>query len=228
MTTPGLDVASESLRAELVSLATRYHKAGWMLGTSGNLSARFEGPHGATCVVTASGLDKGALTVDDFVEVTLDGTMVGAGPGRRPSAETSIHTAIYDALPGVTAALHVHSVASTELGRRHGTTAPLHLVDLEMLKGWGMWSPGAEAELPVFDNHSDVPRIAAELSSWLRRPKPRTSPAPAMLIAGHGLTAWGATLSEAHRHVEITEFMCRIGLARLPAEPQPLSTTATS
>ena len=84
-----------------------------------------------------------------------------------------------------------------------------------------MWTPGAEAELPVFANHPEVPRIAAELFEWLT-PKGHTvgpmNPAPAMLIAGHGLTAWGASLKEAHRHVEITEFMCRVGLARLPTE----------
>ena len=220
MATHGLSPASEALRNDLVALAHRYHAAGWMLGTSGNLSARFEGPDGPAFVITASGLDKGALSLQDFVEVNLDGVMIGRGDNRKPSAETSIHTAAYNALPAANAVLHVHSVASTELGRRHGTEAPIHLADLEMLKGWGMWTPGAQAELPVFENHAEVPRIATELADWLtktRHEADSVAPAPAMLIAGHGLTAWGASLDEAHRHVEITEFMCRVGLARLPA-----------
>ncbi|MDP6945830.1 MAG: hypothetical protein QF464_16895 [Myxococcota bacterium] len=28
------------------------------------------------------------------------------------------------------------------------------------------------------------------------------------------MTAWGASLTEAHRHIEITEFLCRLGLSR--------------
>jgi len=190
-----------------------------MLGTSGNLSARFPGTDRASFVITASGLDKGALGLDDFVEVSLEGDLIARGPERRPSAETSIHSAVYRALPAVSATLHVHTVASTELGRVHGPKGgPIHLSDLEMLKGWGMWEPGAQAALPVFANHPEVPKIAGDLTAWLERPgdaSPR--PAPAMLIAGHGMTAWGSTLEDAHRHVEITEFFCQLGLSRLPS-----------
>lgn len=191
-----------------------------MLGTSGNLSARFDGADGPAIVITASGLDKGALGPDDFVEVNLDGELIACGADRRPSAETSIHVAVYRALPAVNATLHVHTVASTELGRLHGTDSPIDLDGLEMLKGWGMWEPDARAALPVFANHAEVPKIADDLSSWLERaPDGDTQSAPAMLIAGHGMTAWGTTLDEAHRHVEITEFFCQLGLSRqLPGQ----------
>lgn len=210
-----LDPASRSQRDALTALASRYHAAGWMLGTSGNLSARFQGTDGPSIVITASGLDKGALGPDDFVEVSLEGALLACGEGRRPSAETSIHVAIYQALPSVNAALHVHTVASTELGRLHGPTHPIDLEDLEMLKGWGMWEPNAKAALPVFTNHAEVPKIAEDLARWLARtPDGNRQAAPAMLIAGHGMTAWGATVDEAHRHVEITEFFCQLGLSR--------------
>jgi len=211
-----LDDASLSARKRLVELATRYHATGWMLGTSGNLSARYEGEKGPAFVITASGLDKGTLGVEDFVELNIEGELIGSGPGKRPSAETSIHQAIYATQPDAQAALHVHSVASTELGLVHGTDKALRLSELEMLKGWGFWEPGARAELPIFANHPDVPLIAKELAEWLRSPiKEDAHKAPAMLIAGHGMTAWGCNLDEAHRHVEITEFMCRVSLERL-------------
>ena len=57
MTARRLDSASRSQRDALVALARRYHAAGWMLGTSGNLSARFTGMSGPAVVITASGLD---------------------------------------------------------------------------------------------------------------------------------------------------------------------------
>ena len=81
-----------------------FDRRGWAMGTSGNLSARLDGPE---FVITASGRHKGRLTVDDFV--------VPGRPGERnkPSAETAIHEAIYRRLPETRAILHAHTVAST-------------------------------------------------------------------------------------------------------------------
>ncbi len=206
---PGaLDGASLDLRRRTAALAARYHSAGWMLGTAGNLSARFLGSDGThRAVITASGCDKGRLGDEDFVEVDEGGALVAAGPGRRASAETSIHVAIYRSLPAVAAVHHVHTVAST-LARPADGHVPgeIRFRDLEMIKGWGLWEPGFEACLPVFANHPKVPDIARDLAEWLREPRP----VPAMLIAGHGLTAWGESLDATLRHVEITEFMCRV------------------
>ena len=214
-----LDVASLEARERLVDLAKRYHAAGWMLGTSGNLSARYEGTRGPALVVTASGLDKGLLGSEDFVEVDLEGQLIGQGPHRRPSAETSIHLAVYQACPEVRVVLHVHSVASTEVARRHEAPTPIRMTELEMLKGWGFWEPGATADLPVFKNHAHVPSIAEDLRAWLHEPpSAQAHKAPAMLIAGHGLTAWGHSFEEAHRHLEITEFLSRVCLARMGPE----------
>lgn len=181
-----------------------------MLGTSGNLSATFEAEDGCPAVViTASSRDKGSLSLDDFVELRA-GAVSAAPPGRRPSAETSVHQAIYDKVPAARAALHVHTVASTLA--HPGTDLPgtLDLTGMEMVKGWGLWEPGEAAELPVFANHADVPTIADEIRAYLSIPRT----VPALLIAGHGLTAWGDSIAAAHRHVEITEFLCRVILAR--------------
>ncbi len=204
--------ASLAARRGLVSLAHRYHGAGWLLGTSGNLSARLPGPDGDfRVVVTASGKDKGALTVDDFVEIDARGAIVEAAPGERASAEASIHLAVYRTHPDVHVVLHVHTVSST-LARPDGPLpGALTFRDVEMIKGWGLWAEGAEAGLPVFANHAHVPTIASEIEAFYA-----AGPAevPALLIAGHGITAWGATLFDANRHVEVTEFLCQLARAR--------------
>ena len=51
---------------------------------------------------------------------------------------------------------------------------------------------------------------AADVAEFLATPRS----VPALVIAGHGITAWGDDLAAAHRHVEITEFLCRLELAR--------------
>lgn len=207
-----LHAASFAARRRLVELGSRYHGAGWLLGTSGNLSARFDAEHTPPrMVVTASGLDKGNITVDDFVEVDIgSGEVVAAAGGRRPSAEASIHLAVYRRVRAARAVLHVHTVASTLALPAGSVPGTIPFQDLEMIKGWGLWEPAAVAHLPVFTNHPDVGRIAADIE----RATPERPPVPALLIAGHGLTAWGEDLDAAHRHVEITEFLCRVRVER--------------
>lgn len=208
-----LEAASLGARRRLMELGARYHDAGWLLGTSGNLSARFASADGTRrVVITASGLDKGRIPEDGFVELDVSsGEVVGRGdPGRQPSAETCIHLEIYRGAPTAAAVLHVHTVASTLAGLG-SAPATLDLSGLEMVKGWGLWEPEASAALAVFANHAHLPAIAADVSAWLESPRR----VPALLIAGHGLTAWGESLDAAHRHVEITEFLCRVHLERL-------------
>ena len=211
MTTPGLSAESLQLRGALCELAARYHGAGWMMGTSGNLSARFDGAAGdQRCVITASGHPKGDLGLEDFVEMSLDGDTIGAGDGQRPSAETSIHLAIYRQVPEARAVLHVHTVASTLLEATAGEPATINFTGYEMVKGWGLWGEGDSAELPVFPNHSEVPRIAVDVERWLST----AQSVPAMVIRRHGLTAWGDSLKTADRHLEVAEFLCRVAERR--------------
>lgn len=229
--TPPLSDATLEARTQLVALGARYHRAGWLLGTSGNLSARVATPSGERVVVTASGRDKGHLGREDFVELDLDGVLVAAGDGRlradpiatpepgrcRPSAEASIHLALYRTRPAARVALHVHTVASTLAAADDAfpdapATPRLTFGGLELIKGWDVWDEGAVAHLPVFPNWSQVPRIAADIEAFYRtHPDERV---PALLIAAHGITAWGPDAFSANRHLEVAEFLCRVALAR--------------
>ena len=124
---------------ELAAQGREFYPRGWMYGTSGNLSVRLE-ESPLRIGVTASGVDKGSLSAEDIVTIER-----GAEPfpaHLRPSAETSIHEAVYTALEDVNAVLHVHTPASTVLSMRvnDGTTlGHLHLQGYEMLKGLGFW-----------------------------------------------------------------------------------------
>jgi methylthioribulose-1-phosphate dehydratase len=213
---PPLSEASLDARRQLVELGARYHRMGWLFGTSGNLSARFDSPMGDRFVVTASGRDKGRLTDIDFVEVDLEGTLHAAGPNGRPSAETTIHLAVYRTRPDTRVALHVHTVASTlalpTMKRAHPDQPRIEFAGLELIKGWDLWDEGVTASLPVFPNHAHVPEIGKDIEAFYRaHPAERV---PALLIATHGITAWGRSFFEANRHLEVTEFLCQTALAQ--------------
>lgn len=197
-------------REELCAIGRHYYRQGWLFGTSGNLSARLSSD---TFVVTASGRDKGQLTVDDFVIASVDdgGRAVDA-KGPRASAESSLHAALYDRDATIGWVLHTHTVASALLAptATHNGVEHTEFQSLEMIKGYGLWTEGAIAALPVFPNHGDVRKIADEVSAYYATPRD----VPAFVIAGHGITAWGASAADARRHLEVTEFLCQVARAR--------------
>ncbi|WP_280181522.1 S-methyl-5-thioribose-1-phosphate isomerase, partial [Nocardia farcinica] len=82
--------------ARIAATARELYARGWMPGTAGNLSVRT----GDTAVVTASGLAKGELSATDMVRVAIADSTPLPGQDRRPSAETTIHTAVYRATGG--------------------------------------------------------------------------------------------------------------------------------
>ena len=80
--------------------------------------------------------------------------------------------------------------------------AYLEVSNLEMLKGIaGITTHQSAVRIPVLANDQDLGRLS-------RRAGPHLERAPAgLLIAGHGLYAWGQNLGEARRHLEILEFL---------------------
>lgn len=91
--------------------------------------------------------------------------------------------------------------AGREASEEEGV-AYLEVRNLEMLKGIaGITTHRSEVRVPVLANDQDLARLS-------RRAVPHLGRAPAgLLIAGHGLYAWGQGLSEARRHLEILEFL---------------------
>lgn len=201
-------------RAALADMAAEFYRRGWMPGTAGNLSARTTA---SQLWITASGLPKGRLDTQDFILVDVDtGAVVERQrPAQKPSAETSIHRAIYRLFPSARACLHVHSVDTCiALGRMTPDRPTLLLPPLEVLKVFDLWEQDPAVELEVFANQLDVPSIAREIEArYLERP-PRIS---ALAIRDHGVTVWGDSLQGAFNRTEIVEFiMSYVARSTLP------------
>lgn len=180
---------------ELVDVVRRLHARNLAVGTGGNFSAVCD----AGLVITASGVDKGGLRVEQLVVVNEKGVVI-EGTGK-PSAETAIHLALV--ARGARAVLHVHSVWNTLLSSNH--TNELVITGFEMLKGLaGVTTHEHHERVPVLANSQDVPHLARQIERAL---EPTTH---GVLVAGHGLTTWGASLAEAFRHVEIFEFLFEV------------------
>ncbi|HEY7216211.1 MAG TPA: methylthioribulose 1-phosphate dehydratase [Thermoanaerobaculia bacterium] len=194
-----MDLSDRDPRHVLASAARLFYQRGWMMGTAGNLSLRLGD---GTFWITASGKQKGRLQPEDFLRVAPGGEIVERGREEdRPSAETSLHDAIYRLFPEAGACFHVHSIPGNVAARLTAGDA-LRLPPLEMIKGFGIWEEEPEVDLPVFRNHLHVPTIAEQMIARFQAAPPRV---PGFLIRDHGLTAWGRDADAALNHVELFE-----------------------
>jgi methylthioribulose-1-phosphate dehydratase len=196
-----------TLAREIAEIGRGFYCRGWALGTSGNLSAVVEADP-LRLAITASGLDKGRLAPSQILEIDADEKVI-LGRGK-PSSEAAIHIAIVQGR-SAGAVFHTHSVSSTVLSQRHARARGVELRGYEMLKGLeGVRSHEHAEWLPILDNSQDMRKLSTEVRDLLGR----DSRIHGLLLGGHGLYTWGATIREAKRHVEIFEFLMEV-LVRL-------------
>jgi len=178
---------------------------GWAPATGGNMSVRQDDKF---CLLSESGKDKGALTRDDFIQVEIANNNVPSG--RKPSAETGLHTLIYRLFPDAGVVLHTHTVNSTVLSRVEKSAA-LTLQGYEMQKTLaGQNSHLDSVSVALFDNDQDIEALAGRIERFAAAQPLRY----AFLLRGHGLTCWGRDVNEARRHLEGLEFLFQCELQR--------------
>lgn len=181
---------------------------GWAPATGGNMSVREDAQW---CWLSESGKDKGSLTNRDFLQVEIATNQ--APSGRKPSAETGLHTLIYRLFPEANAVLHVHTVNATVLSRIE-KSAELVLSGYEMQKSLsGQTSHLDSVPVAIFDNDQDIDALARRIEHYASE-RPLNY---GFLLRGHGLTCWGRDVAEARRHLEGLEFLfeCELRLRQL-------------
>lgn len=189
------------LSVSLAEIAKEFYTRGWLLGTSGNLSAVVQ--REPLCLaMSPSGVDKGELRPEQVLSIDERARIVSAHAGK-PSDESLLHIRIVkDRAAG--AVLHTHSIWNTILSDFYASAGGVTIEGYEMLKGLHGVRTHEHAEwLPIIENSQDMPALAATIGMTLKEhPK-----AHGFLLRRHGLYSWGDTLAHARRHIEILEFL---------------------
>ena len=188
---------------ELIAAGRFIDSKGWVPATSGNFSARLSD---GKIAITVSGKHKGCLQRDDIMLIDSNGIALD---GKKPSAETLLHTALYQRFPEVQAVLHPHSSNATLAARLFKDE--IILADYELLKALaGVNTHETTVSIPIFGNDQNIPRLAAVVESYLDQHEA----VHAYIIASHGFYTWGASVTDTLRHLEALEFLfdCEIRL----------------
>jgi methylthioribulose-1-phosphate dehydratase len=188
---------------ELIAAGRFIDSKGWVPATSGNFSAKLSD---GTIAITVSGKHKGHLQRDDIMLIDAEGCSLD---GQKPSAETLLHTALYQRYPQVQAIFHPHSINATLAARlfKH----EIVLEDYELLKALsGIDTHESRITIPIFANDQNIPRLAIAVDEYLDQ----HGDIHAYIIAGHGFYTWGGSVAETLRHLEALEFLfdCEIRL----------------
>lgn len=191
----------EEMARGIVAVARGFYGRGWLMGTSGNLSAVVQ-REPLRLAITASGVDKGELSREQVILIDENARLLNDYPGK-PSDESLLHVCIAEQR-GAGAVLHTHSIWNTILSDLHANDGGVRIEGYEMLKGLaGVRTHDHSEWLPIVDNSQDMPALAQTVSVILNE----HPLAHGFLIRRHGLYTWGENLAQAKRHVEILEFL---------------------
>src|ERR1044072_6158262 len=145
----------EHIASRLAAVAKGFHARGWLVGTSGNLSAVVQ-REPLRIAMSASGVDKGELRVEQILSIDENARVVGQDGGK-PSDESLLHIRIVKER-GAGAVLHTHSIWNTIASDLHASSGGVRIEGYEMLKGLhGVQSHEHSEWLPIIEHSQDMP-----------------------------------------------------------------------
>jgi len=178
-------------RNALVEAAHRLHEMGCLPASDGNFSARAER---SLFWISTSGIEKGSISVDDFVLIDDAGhTVEGNG---KPSSEWFLHLAIYQHRDEVNSILHAHPPYLSAFAAAHKVPDSAILAEAELAIGGICLVPYAAP---------GTANLATEVVTCV-------TPCGIYLLENHGAVAVGRETAHALHRLERAEFLARVSL----------------
>ena len=181
------------LRADIVEIGRRLWLRGYVASNDGNISVRL-GPD--RLLMTPASVSKGFMAAEMMVVTDLDGSVVEAAPGRKPSSEALMHLVAYRERPDIGAVVHAHPPLSTGFAV---AGIPLDRAVLAEV----VTTLGA---IPIADYGTPSTRELADTVAPLVRAH------DGLLLANHGALALGTDLFSAYYKMETIEHFAQISL----------------
>ena len=188
-----MQLETESFRNDIVEIGRRLWARGYVASNDGNISVRL-GPD--RLLMTPASVSKGFMTAEMMVITDLDGKVIQAAPGRKPSSEALMHLVAYRQRPDIKAVVHAHPPTATGFAV---AGIPLDRAVLaEVVTTLG--------SIPIAEYGTPSTRELADTVAPLLRAH------DGVLLANHGAIALGADLFSAYYKMETIEHFATISL----------------
>ena len=182
-------IEEQPAREDIIRIGRLLFDKGWVASNDGNISIRLDG---SRILATPTGMCKGMMHADDLLILDRRGNKLSGT--RERTTEINMHLTIYDLRPDIRAVVHAHPPVSTGFAAA-GKALNLALLP-EVVIAFGC-VPLADYGLPG----------TPELTEPMRPLIPKHN---ALLMANHGVVAYGEDVFQAYFRMETVEHSARI------------------
>lgn len=100
----------EEIKLQICDVCHKMWQLGWVAANDGNVSARLED---GRVIATPTGISKSFITPEKLVVLDMDGNILEANEGYRPSSEIKMHLKCYEKREDVFSVIHAHPPGAT-------------------------------------------------------------------------------------------------------------------
>lgn len=182
----------EEARKKIVEYGNKLIETGLTVGTAGNISI-FDAETGYMAI-SPSGIPYADTTPEDVVVLDLQGNVIDGK--RKPSSEHSLHAAFYLEKKDAGAVVHAHSMYCTTLACTGNDLKAVHYAIADA-------GVATVPTVPYFTY--GTPELAQAVRNTLK-----TTESKALLLANHGMVAYGASIEKAFSMAMTAEWCAQV------------------
>jgi len=186
-----MDTLEQKLRSQICDIGRNLFNKDFIAANDGNISARLSENE---ILTTPRAVSKGYLEPHMIVKVNLQGEVLEAAEGYRPSTETKMHLRIYNELPEMKGVVHAHPPYATAFAIKGEALDKMMMPESVIMIGD---IPLAEYGTPSTEEIPD------SLMPFLGKKT-------AVLLENHGALTWGTDVMEAYLNMERLEYTAKI------------------
>lgn len=186
-----MQYSEKELRELICDIGRNLFNKDYVAANDGNISARLSETE---VIATPTGVSKGYLTPEKLVKVNLQGEILEANEGYRPSTEIKMHLRVYNRLPEMNGVVHAHPPFGTAFAIKG------EILDKMMMPE----SVIAMGEIPLAKYGTpSTEEIPDSIEPFLGKKQ-------AVLLESHGALAWGKDVMAAYLNMERLEYTAKL------------------
>ncbi|MBO1206301.1 class II aldolase/adducin family protein [Staphylococcus nepalensis] len=186
-----MDKKEKELREQICDIGKNLFNKDFIAANDGNISARLSG---SEILATPTATSKGYLTPESIVKLDLDGNIIEAQEGVKPSSEVKMHLRCYKEMEECNGVVHAHPPYATGFAIKgevlDKATMPEVVIAMPEI-------PLAEYGCPSTE---EIPDSV----------EPYFGKYEAVLLESHGALTWGDTLMNAYFNMERLEYIAKL------------------
>lgn len=186
-------MTKQEIKLQICDVCNKMWQLGWVAANDGNVSVKISDNE---IIATPTGISKSFITPDKLVTIDMDGNILEAEEGYRPSSEIKMHLCCYKEREDVGSVIHAHPPGATSFAVAH-----VHMDNYSMIE-----SIIAIGSVPI------TPYGTPSTNEVPDAIRPYLQKHDVMLLENHGALTVGADLLTAYYRMESLELWAKIEL----------------